>query len=171
MKKTRKSKRYLTPAGREWLRARCRTSPPAHVTVADQTELREWAEIAMDLWNYEFAWDAWGRRPRGRPTTGIYPQRPEDEDALSEYNTRIYEHFLGRRPVNPDKLLRDIAREIDERESWCGDPDTRYKRLKRLLAKREEAEEHRLEEFAADARREEREEREDLGELSFYDDE
>jgi hypothetical protein len=113
-------KRKLTPAGRKWLKAQLAIKPSV-----------SWASIGGEL-----AKEIKERpkRKRGRPVT-MGAQRPEDEWLLEEYNARIYECFLGGRPSRFKKTLRDMAREVDAQEDWCGDPDTRYKRLRRILDK------------------------------------
>jgi hypothetical protein len=113
-----KRKPYLTAAGRRWLNdayERMGHGPRDLLLYAIGEELVE---------N-----EGGPPRKRGRPTAEI---SREDRKALDECDRRIREYIAknGRRP-NYNSVLRTVARELDQRDGWCGEPDARYRRLKR----------------------------------------
>jgi hypothetical protein len=111
MKKT-----YLSPAGREWLKSK-------------QAQNASAIEMITELLTHEGG-VLRPPRKRGRPLKPTL--RIDDRIALVLLTVRHALAFFKKEPFDYKESLRDIAKELDARTGWEGEPDARYRRLQRV---------------------------------------
>src|SRR5262245_58817488 len=105
----RKSPSYLTPAGRRWLRKKT-------------THRRDFADIGHELWAHEpEVWQP--KRKRGRQGNRLLSV--EDAMALKACAERYMACIFRREVPDQKKIIREIAREIDNRAGSSGELDAR----------------------------------------------
>ena len=123
-------KPYLTPAGRKWLKAR-------YAQLADEGTNDLPGAIGAELLTHEAAVIAPPPPPRKRGRPPAQRSRMDDEFAVGMAAVRCVALVLKGEKPDFGKVLRSVARELDtklDETGRTGDPEARYKRLRRRHA-------------------------------------
>jgi hypothetical protein len=123
-------KPYLTPTGRKWLKAR-------YAQLVDEGTNDLPGAIGAELLTHEAAVIAPPPPPRKRGRPPARRSRVDDELAIGMAAVRCITLVVEGEEPDFRKVLRSVARELDaklDEAGRTGDPDARYKRLRRRNA-------------------------------------